>query len=295
MAEGSLRLFAFGGLGEFGLNALALEYSGRLLLVDAGLMVPPAELPGVDMVVPDFQYLAEHADGVEGIVLTHGHEDHIGALAYAVSAAPAPVFGGRLTLGLAERRLRERAVNADLRPVSPGQVIERGPFRIHTVAVAHSVFDSHAVIVETPAGTVAVSGDFKLASDGRPGERTDVSALAAWGERGVMALLSDSTNVERPGYTPAEDAVMPALEDVFARARGRILVTCFATALSRIQRIADLATKHGRRLAFVGRRLTENADVAMDLGLLSVPAAMSRWVGVLPSGPEWLQCPSVAW
>ena len=272
MAEGSLRLVSFGGLGEFGLNALALEYSGRLLLVDAGMMVPSAELPGVDMVVPDFQYLAEHADRVEGIVLTHGHEDHIGALAHAVTAAPAPVFGGRLTLGLAQRRLRERAVSADLRPVVPGQVIERGPFRIHPVSVAHSTFDSYALIIETPAGTVAVSGDFKLASDAREQERTDVASLAAWGERGVLALLSDSTNVERPGYTPAEDAVLPAFEEVFARAPGRILVTCFATALPRIQRIADLAAAHGRRLAFVGRRLTENADVAMDLGLLSIPA-----------------------
>jgi ribonuclease J len=272
MDEGSLRLVSFGGLGEFGLNALALECSGRLLLVDAGLMVPPAELPGVDMVVPDFQFVAERADCVEGIALTHGHEDHIGALAYALAAAPAPVLGGRLTLGLAQRRLRERGVSADLRPVDPGQVIEQGPFRVHMVPVAHSVFDSHALVIETPAGTVVISGDFKLAADGREGERTDLAALAAWGQRGVLALLSDSTNVERPGHTPAEDAVVPAIEDVFARARGRILVTCFATALPRIQRILDLAVAHRRRVAFVGRRLTENVDVAMGLGFLSVPA-----------------------
>ena len=271
MAEGSLRLVAFGGLGEFGLNSLALEYSGRLLVIDAGLMVPPAELPGVDMVVPDFQYLAQRADCVEGIVLTHGHDDHTGALSYALAAAPAPVYGGKLTLALAQRRLRERAVAADLHPFAPGEVVELGPFRIHPIRVAHSVFDSHCVIVETPVGNVAVSGDFKLADSGREEERSDVAALAAWGQRGVLALLSDSTNVEWPGHTPGEDAVVPAIEDVFARASGRVFVTCFATALPRIQRIADIASAHGRRIAFVGKRIAENAEAATDLGLLRVP------------------------
>jgi ribonuclease J len=266
-----VRLVPFGGLGEFGLNALALECAGRLLLIDAGLMFPPPELPGVDMVVPDFQYLAENADRLEGIVLTHGHEDHIGALSYALAVAPAPVYGSRLTLGLAQRRLRERNVAADLRPIAPGQVVERGPFRIHPVRVAHSVFDSHAVIVETPAGVVAVSGDFKLTGGEREEQNTDVATLAAWGERGVLALLSDSTNVEWPGHTPGENAVVPAIEDVFARTmHGRILVTCFATALPRIQRIADIAQAHGRRLAFVGRRVADNVEVATDLGLLQL-------------------------
>jgi ribonuclease J len=271
MAEGSLRLVAFGGLGEFGLNALAIECSGRLLVVDAGLMIPPAELPGVDMVVPDFRYLAERADCVEGIVLTHGHEDHIGALPHALAAAPAPVYGGKLTLCLAQRRLRERSIAADLRPIAAGQVIERGPFRIHPIRVAHSVFDSYCVIVETPAGPVAASGDFKLADGGREEERTDVAALAAWGQRGVLALLSDSTNVEWPGHTPGEDAVVPAIEDVFTRASGRVFVTCFATALPRVQRIADIASAHGRRIAFVGKRIAENAEVAAHMGLLRVP------------------------
>jgi ribonuclease J len=270
MAEARLRVIPLGGLGEFGLNALVFEYAERLLLVDAGLMFPPSDLPGVDTVVPDFEYLAARPQNLEGIVLTHGHEDHIGALSYALQVAPAPVLGGRLTLGLAERRLEERGVKAQLRPVEPGRPVELGPFRIHPIHVAHSVFDSHALAIETPAGTVIVSGDFKLAQDD-PRDRTDLEALAAWGDRGVLALFSDSTNVEVSGSTLSEDALAPALEEVFATARGRILLSCFATALPRIQRVADLARAHGRRLAFVGRRVADNVQVATDLGLLRLP------------------------
>jgi ribonuclease J len=271
MADVALRLVPLGGLGEFGLNALVLECAGRLLLVDAGVMFPPSDLPGVDTVVPDFDYLAERRDALEAIVLTHGHEDHIGALSYALEAAPAPVYGGALTLGLAERRLTERGVVADLRPFPDGQALALGPFRVHPIRVAHSVPDSHALAIETPAGVVIVSGDFKIA-EGRADERTDVAALAAWGDRGVLALLSDSTNVEVPGRTPSEDAVLPALEDAFAAARGRVLVSCFATALPRIQRVAEVAARHGRRLAFAGRRVSDNAQVAGDLGFLNLPA-----------------------
>jgi ribonuclease J len=270
MADAALRLIPLGGLGEFGLNALVLECAGRLLLVDAGVMFPPSDLPGVDSVVPDFDYLAERREALEAIVLTHAHEDHIGALSYALQAAPAPVYGGALTLGLAERRLVERGVAADLRPFRDGQALALGPFRVHPIRVAHSVPDSHALAIETPAGVVIVTGDFKLAQ-GRPDERTDVAALAAWGDRGVLALLSDSTNVEVPGRTPSEDAVLPAIETAFATARGRVLVSCFATSLPRIQRIAEVAARHGRRLAFAGRRVSDNAQVARDLGFLSLP------------------------
>jgi ribonuclease J len=268
-----LRLVPLGGLGEFGLNAMVLEWDGHLLLLDAGLLFPSAELVGVDSIVPDFRYLAERRAGLQAILLTHGHEDHIGALAHALQAAPAPVYGSPLTLGFVRARLRERGVAADLRALSPGGPVEAGPFRVHAIRVAHSVLDSYALAIETPAGVVLASGDFKLGAEAPPDERTDVAALAAWGERGVLVLLSDSTNVEVPGRTADEDAVLPAFEEVLRRTPGRVLVSCFATSIPRIQRVADLARAAGRALAFVGRRMVSNAEVASDLGLLRVPAS----------------------
>jgi ribonuclease J len=266
-----LCLVPLGGLGEFGLNALVLEWEGHLLLLDAGVLFPPAEMPGVDSIVPDFDYLAERAASVHGILLTHGHEDHIGALSFALQAAPAPVYGSRLTLGFARARLRERGVSADLRTLTPGEAAEIGPFLVHPIRVAHSVLDSLALAIETPAGVVLASGDFKIDAEAPPGERTDVEALARWGDRGVLVLLSDSTNVELPGLTGGEDAVLPAFEDVLGRTHGRVLVSCFATSIPRMQRVSDLARRHRRPVAFLGRRMVDNAEVAMDLGLLRVP------------------------
>ena len=167
------------------------------------MLFPTAEMPGVDFIVPDFEYLAERPDRVHGILLTHGHEDHIGALSFALAAAPAPVYGSRLTLGFARRRLHERGVSAELRTLRPGEPVEIGPFRVHPIRVAHSVVDSLALAIETPAGVVLASGDFKIDEQASAAERTDVDALAEWGERGVLALLSDSTNVEQRGHTRA--------------------------------------------------------------------------------------------
>ena len=270
-SDQNLRLVPLGGLGEFGLNALVVDWAGHLLLVDAGMMFPSAELPGVDSIVPDFQFLADRPGALEAILLTHGHEDHIGALPFALQAARAPVYASRLTLGFASRRLRERGVPADLRTLVPGVPVEIGPFRVHPIRVAHSVLDSLALAIETPAGVVLASGDFKIEPDAVPEERTDVEALRAWGDRGVLALLSDSTNVEQRGHTGGEDAVVPALREVFERTRGRVMVSCFATSIPRIQRVADIARESGRSVAFVGRRMAENAEVAMDLGLLRIP------------------------
>jgi ribonuclease J len=255
----SLRLVPLGGLGEFGLNALVVDWAGHLLLVDAGMMFPSAELPGVDSIVPDFQYLVDRPGALQAILLTHGHEDHIGALPFALQAAPAPVYGSRLTLGFASRRLRERGVEADLRTLVPGVPVEIGPFRVHPIRVAHSVLDSLALAIETPAGVVLASGDFKIEPDAAPEERTDVEALRAWGDRGVLALLSDSTNVEQRGHTGGEDAVVPALREVFDRTRGRVMVSCFATSIP-IQRVLIRT----RRIGLRGRRMSDNADVAMD-------------------------------
>jgi ribonuclease J len=263
-----IRLVPLGGLGEFGLNALVLEWEDHLLLIDAGMLFPSADLPGVDSVVPDFAYLAERADRVRAVLLTHGHEDHIGALSHALQAAPAPVYGSRLTLGFARKRLQERGVRADLRTFVPGETAEIGPFRVHPIRVAHSVLDSLALAIETPAGVVLVSGDFKIDAGAPAHERTDLETLSEWGDRGVLALLSDSTNVEQPGLTGSEDDVVPAFEEVLARTRGRVLVSCFATSIPRMQRVADVAVRARRPVAFLGRRMVDNAEVALDLGLL---------------------------
>jgi ribonuclease J len=268
------RLIPLGGLGEFGLNALVVEHAGRLLLVDAGLLFAGAEMPGIDTIVPDFRCLAERREALQAIVLTHAHEDHIGALPFALQAAPAPVYGTRLTLGLVRRRLQERGLGGtDLRVIVPGDVVEAGPFRLHPIRVAHSVCDSVAVAVEAGPTTLLFSGDFKLDPLAPPAERTDLPALAAWGRRGVDVLLSDSTNVERTGTSGGEDAVRPAFEEVFARTRGKVLVSCFATSFPRIELVAALARRSGRRVGFLGRRMEDNAALAMDLGFLSLSPA----------------------
>jgi ribonuclease J len=251
---------------------MVLEWEDHLLLLDAGLLFPNAELPGVESIVPDFQYLAERREKLRGIVLTHGHEDHIGALAFALQAAPAPVYGSRLTMGFVRKRLRDRGVgDADLRVMAPGEAVEIGPFRVHPIRVAHSVMDSLALAIETPAGVVLASGDFKIDADAPRDERTDVEALAHWGDRGVLVLLSDSTNVERRGRTDGEDSLRPAFEEILARTPGRVVVSCFATSIPRMQRVAEMAVAAGRRVAFIGRRMVDNAEIAMDLGLLRVP------------------------
>src|SRR5688572_25820124 len=270
MDASGLRLVPLGGLGEFGLNALVLEWQEHRLLIDAGVLFPPAELPGVDSIVPDFQYLAERPGTLHGILLTHGHEDHIGALAYALEAARAPVYGSRLTIAFARRRLQDRGAAADFRLLSPGDPVTLGPFTVNPIRVAHSVLDSLALAIETPAGVVLASGDFKISAETGP-ESTDVDALSAWGERGVLCLLSDSTNVEHHGRTGCEDDVLPAFRDVFAKARGRVLVSCFATAIPRIQRVAAVAREAGRAIGFIGRRMADNTAVAAELGLLNIP------------------------
>jgi ribonuclease J len=269
--ERPLRLIPLGGLGEFGLNALVVEWQGHLLLLDAGVLFPSADMLGVDSIVPDFQYLADRREQLHGILLTHGHEDHIGALSFALQAAPAPVYGSPLTLGFAARRLRERGVSADLRTLVPGCAVEVGPFRLHPIRVAHSVLDSLALAIETPAGVVLASGDFKMDPTAPPEERTDLEALSAWGDRGVLVLLSDSTNVEQTGTTGGEEDVLPAFREVLDRTPGRVLVSCFATAIPRIQRVADLARARDRPIAFLGRRMVDNTEVARELGQLRIP------------------------
>lgn len=285
-----LRLVPLGGLGEFGLNAMVVEWEDHLLLLDAGMLFPSSEMPGVDSIVPDFEYLRERASKVDGILLTHGHEDHIGALAHALQAAPAPVYGSRLTLGFARKRLQDRGLSPDLRTLVPGEATEIGPFRVHPIRVAHSVLDSLALAIETPAGVLLASGDFKIDASAPPEERTDLEALSEWGDRGVLALLSDSTNVEVAGTTGGEDDVVPAFENIVARTRGRVLVSCFATSIPRMQRVSDVARRAGRHVAFLGRRMVSNAEVALDLGLLRLPDVSHLSPGQLagPAGDKAL-------
>ncbi|HET8648260.1 MAG TPA: ribonuclease J [Vicinamibacteria bacterium] len=268
--QGTLRLIPLGGLGEFGLNAMVLEWQDHLLLIDAGVMFPGGDSLGVDSIVPDFEYLRERAARLRGIVLTHGHEDHIGALSFALQAAPAPVFASRLALGFARERLAERGATADMRELRPGQAVEAGPFRLHPIRVAHSVHDSLALAIETPAGVVLTTGDFKIDRLARGDEATDLEALSAWGERGVLVLLSDSTNVEQRGASGCEDDVIPAFRDILARTRGRLLVSCFATSTPRMQRVCTLAEEASRSVAFLGRRMAGNSAVARELGYLNV-------------------------
>jgi ribonuclease J len=265
-----LRLIPLGGLGEFGLNAMVLEWQDHLLLLDAGVMFPGAESLGVDSIVPDFEYVRERAASLRGIVLTHGHEDHIGALAFALQAASAPVFGSRLALGFARERLAERAVTADLRELVPGTATEVGPFHLHPIRVAHSVHDSLALAIETPAGVLLTTGDFKIDRQAQGLEATDLQAFSDWGQRGVLVLLSDSTGVEQRGPSGSEDDVVPAFREILARARGRVLVSCFATSIPRMQRVCRLAEGAARSVAFLGRRMAGNSAVARDLGFLHV-------------------------
>ena len=279
-----LRLIPLGGLGEFGLNAMVLEWQDHLLLIDAGVMFPSESL-GVDSIVPDFEYVQQRAARLRGIVLTHGHEDHIGALAFALQAAPAPVFGSRLALGFARERLQERGTAADLREMSPGQPVEAGPFRLHPIRVAHSVHDSLALAIETPAGVVFTTGDFKIDRKAQGIEATDLQAFSDWGDRGVLVLLSDSTGVEQRGPSGSEDDVVPAFRDIIARARGRVLVSCFATSIPRMQRVCDLAEGARRSIAFLGRRMTSNSAVARELGFLNVAASSLLPVDFLGDHP----------
>ena len=267
-----MKLIPLGGLGEFGLNAMVLEWRDHLLLIDAGVMFPGSEGLGIDSIVPDFEYLRQRRQHVRGVVLTHGHEDHIGALSFALQAAPAPVYGSRLALGFARERLRERGVSAEMHELRPGQAVEAGPFRLNPIRVAHSVHDSLALAIETPAGVVLTTGDFKIDRQARGNEATDLDAFSAWGERGVLVLLSDSTNVEVGGPSGCEDDVLPAFREVLASTRGRVVVSCFATSTPRIQRVCTLAAEAARSVAFLGRRMVENTAVAREQGHLQVRA-----------------------
>ncbi|HHT84267.1 MAG: ribonuclease J [Bacillota bacterium] len=267
-----IRLVALGGLGEIGKNLMLLESGPDIIAIDCGLAFPKDEMLGVDFVIPDISYLVERKDRVRGIFLTHGHEDHVGALPFVLKEVNVPVYGTKLTLGLARRKMDENFEGPfDFRVVAPRDVVEVGSLQVEFVRMTHSVSDSAGLIIHTPCGTVVFTGDFKLDQTPVDGEVPDYHRLAEVGERGLLALLSDSTHADRPGYTPSERVVGENLSRVFYRARGRIIVTTFASNVPRIQQVIDAAYKYGRKVCVIGRSMENVVDVAIDMGFLRVP------------------------
>ncbi len=268
-----LRIIPLGGLGEVGKNMTVYEYGGKILVVDAGMMFPENDMLGIDYIIPDFEYLYDKSQDVVGIIITHGHEDHIGALKHVLERVPAPVYATPLTRGLIEVKLARNGManKAQLITIQAGDKIQIGPFSVETFHVCHSIPDGIGLGITTPAGLVVHTGDFKFDQTPVDGWPTDYAKLAEFSQRGVTLLLSDSTNAERPGWTPSERVIGPAFDQVFSTSPGRIIIASFASLISRMQQVADAAVKHGRKLAFVGTSMVDNAKIARKLGYLLVP------------------------
>jgi ribonuclease J len=272
----SLIAIPLGGLGEFGMNMMALRLGDDIIVIDAGMMFPESELLGVDLVIPDITYLKQNRAHVRAIVLTHGHEDHIGALPYILKDLNVPVYGTRFTLALVKKRLDEAGLldSTTLREVLPGRLVEIGPFEVEFIAVTHSTVDCVALAVRTPLGVVIHTGDFKIDQSPVGGAPFDLHAFARYGNDGVLALFSDSTNVERPGFTPSERAIVPRIEELCRSAPRRVILSCFASSIHRIQQIIDIAARVGRKVAFVGRSMVDNVEIAHSLEILHIPDGM---------------------
>ena len=265
-----IEIVPLGGVGEFGMNMTVVRYRGSIVVIDAGLMFPRADLLGVDIVIPNMTYLIERKEEVRAIVLTHGHEDHIGALPHLLSEVDAPVYGTALTIGFARGRLEEHGLleSADLNTVRPRDTLEIERFRLEFLHVTHSIPDSIGLAITTPHGTIIHSGDFKFDQSPPDLRTSDYARFTDHGEKGVLALLSDSTNSENPGYTPSEDSLRKPLEQVFHTSRRKIFITCFASSIHRIQIVVDLAREFGRKVVPVGRSLRENIAIAREIGYL---------------------------
>ena len=268
----ALRIVALGGLGEVGRNMTVFEYRGKILIVDCGVLFPEEEQPGVDLILPDLTYLEGRYDRIVGLVLTHGHEDHIGAVPYLLrNRSDIPILGSTLTLALIEAKLKEHRIRPVTRVVKENDTDQLGPFDLEFLAVNHSIPDALAVMIRTGAGNVLHTGDYKMDQLPLDGRITDLRAFARLGEEGVDLFLTDSTNAEVPGFTPFEKDIGPVLVNLFAQAQRRIIVASFASHVHRVQQVLDAASAHGRKVAFVGRSMVRNMKIAQDLGYLTAP------------------------
>jgi len=283
-----LRIVPLGGLGEVGKNMMVLEYGRNIIIIDAGIMFPENDMLGIDFIIPDFNYLADKKDMVRGIILTHGHEDHVGGLPYVLQEIRAPIYTTKLTRGLVEVKLKERHLldEAELNTIQAGDNIALGPFRIEFFHVCHSIPDGVGLAIETPVGLVVHSGDFKFDYTPVDGKPPDLAKLAELGGRGVLVLLSDSTNAEQPGATPSERAIDDAFDKVFQRAEGRIIVGTFASLISRIQQVVNTAVRHERKVAIAGYSMVENVRMAQELGYLSIPPGVLIKLGDIDKLPQ---------
>jgi ribonuclease J len=263
-----------GGLGEFGMNMMVLCYGDQMVVIDAGLMFPDEELLGIDIIVPDISFLIENASRVKAFLITHGHEDHIGALPFVLPALiHAPIYGTRFTLGLVKAKLEEHGLleDAKLITVTPRQVEQIGDFRVEFIHVTHSIVDAVMLAITTPIGTILHTGDFKIDSSPLDGQVMDLPTIAEYGSRGVLALFSDSTNSERPGFTPSETTVIERLDEIFHHAQKKVVVACFTSSIHRIQIVLNLSQKYNRKVLLAGRSMLANTRIAEDLGFLKIP------------------------
>lgn len=271
-SKSKLKIIPLGGIDEIGKNITAMECDGDLIVIDCGSTFPKEDMLGIDLVIPDISYLEANKERLRGFVFTHGHEDHIGATPYVLAKVPAPIYGSRMTMALIGNKLKEHRVNGiEMHTVEPRQVIQLGCFSIQFVRVNHSIAGAYALIITTPAGTIIHTGDFKIDYTPSEGHVTDIGALAAAGERGVMALMCESTNVERPGYSMSERKVGQTFTDQISTATGRVIIAMFASNVNRVQQVVDCALQYGRKVCFVGRSMVNVSTVAMDLGLLEIP------------------------
>jgi ribonuclease J len=283
-----LQVVPLGGLDEIGKNMTVVRQDSGLILVDAGLAFPDEEMPGIDLVLPDFTYLREHADEIRGVALTHGHEDHVGALPYVLREFDVPVYATRLTLGLVRSKLEEFGIkNPDLREVKAGQTVELSGFGLEFIGVNHSIPDAVAIAIRTNAGLIVFSGDYKIDLTPIEGRPMDLSRLAALGEEGVLAYFGDSTNSERPGYVPSERIVGETFNEIFENASGRIIAASFASHIHRIQQVVEAAKRHNRLVGLTGRSMIRNVQIARQLGYLDLPDSMlvdQRDINRIPDG-----------
>ncbi len=273
MQTKKLKIIPLGGLGEFGMNCMAIRWEDDIIVIDAGLMFPESELLGVDIVVPDITYLIENKKHVRAIILTHGHEDHIGGLPWMLSELKVPVYATEFTLAYVEGKLEEhhQLDETTLIEIAPKQKFTVGPFTIEPIRITHSLVDCVALAVDTPVGVVIHTGDFKIDLSPLDNHAFDLHTFAEYGKRGVLALLQDSTNVERSGYTPSERAVRPRLDEIFSRATKKLFFSCFSSSIYRIRIAMELAREHKRKVAIIGRSMVESTEIAQDLGYLDLP------------------------